>query len=276
MQALPPRVAIQLPRLPAMQTTSATYRQITKNLDRTLTATSASKPVALETANYLKNIGNIKSIDAFIANTRVFTYAMNAFGLGDMAHAKAFMRKVLTEGIDDPKAFAHRLADDRFVNFARAFDFKNKGTDTTSSVDAQQGVVDRYVRQTLENTAGEDDQGVRLALYFQRTAPTVKSAFGLLADPALWQVMKTVYGFPDAMANASIDNQAAAVNARLNVADLQDPAKLAKLISRFTAVWDVTENAPADPRLALFGVGSKTSLDLNLVMTLKSLKYGGA
>ena len=35
------------------------------------------------------------------ANTRVFNYAMNAFGLGDMAYAKAFMRKVLTEGVDD-------------------------------------------------------------------------------------------------------------------------------------------------------------------------------
>ena len=259
-----------------MQTTSATYRQITKNLDRSLTQTSASKPVALETANYLKKVGGIKSIDAFIANTRVFTYAMNAFGLGDMAYAKGFMRKVLTEGIDDSKSLANRLADDRFVNFARAFDFKNKGADTTSSVDAQQGVVDRYVRQRLEESAGASDDGVRLALYFQRNAPTVKSAYGLLADTALWQVVKTVYGFPDAMANASVENQAAAVNARLNVADLQDPAKLNKLISRFTAVWDVRENATPDPRLALFGSASTPSVDLDLVMTLKSLKYGGA
>ena len=52
--------------------------------------------------------------------------------------------------------------------------------------------------------------------------------------------MKTIYGFPDEMANADIEQQAAAVNARLNVADLQDPAKLDKLITRFTAVWDVT------------------------------------
>ncbi len=261
---------------PAMLTTTATYRQLTSNLDRTLTQTSASQPVALETANYLKNIGDIKSIDDFISNTRVFNYAMNAFGLGDMAFAKALMRKVLAEGVDDSTSFANKLSDQRFVDFARAFDFKNKGADTTSSVDAQQGVVDRYVRQTLEVNAGADDEGVRLALYFQRTAPTVKSAYGLLADTALWQVVKTIYGFPDEMANADIDKQAQAVTAQLDIADLQDPAKLDKLITRFTAVWDATQNVPNDPRLALFGTNSSTSIDLDLVMTLKSLKYGGA
>ena len=260
-----------------MLTTSATYRLITRNLDRTLKQTSAEKSVALETANYLKNIGNIKSIDDFVKNTRVFTYAMNAFGLADMANAKAFMRKVLTEGVTDPKSFAHKLADDRFVAFATTFSFATTGADTTQSTDAQQGVVDRYVRQTLETQEGADNEGVRLALYFQRTAPTVKSAYGILADSALWKVVKTIFGFPDEMANAAIEKQAAAVNARLNVADLKDPVKLNKLITRFTAVWDATEDSAQDPRLALFSTGStQASVDLSLIMTLKALKHGGA
>ena len=260
-----------------MLTTSATYRLITRNLDRTLKQTSTEKPVALESANYLKNIGNIKSIDDFIKNTRVFTYAMNAFGLSDMATAKAFMRKVLTEGVTDPKSFAHKLADDRFVAFATTFSFATTGAATTQSADAQQGVVDRYVRQTLETQEGADNEGVRLALYFQRTAPTVKSAYGILADSALWKVVKTIFGFPDEMANADIEKQAAAVTARLNIADLQDPAKLNKLISRFTAVWDATEDSAQDPRLALFSTDStQASVDLSLIMTLKSLKHGGA
>ncbi len=260
-----------------MQTTSATYRQITHNLDRTLSQTSAAKPVALETAYYLKTISNIKSIDDFVRNTRVFNFAMNAFGLADMAHAKAFMRKVLSEGIADSHSFANRLADDRFVAFARTFDFKANGADATGTADAQQGVVARYVRQTLETTAGADNEGVRLALYFQRMAPTVKSAYGLLGDAALWKVVKTVFGFPDAMANAGIEKQAAAVTSRLGIADLKDPAKLDKLINRFTAVWDATEASAADRRLALFGSDSgRVSVDLNLIMTLKSLKYGGA
>lgn len=260
-----------------MLTTSATYRLLTRNLDRTLKQTSAEKPVALETAYYLKTIGSIKSIDDFVKNTRVFTYAMNAFGLSDMASAKAFMRKVLTEGVADSKSFANKLADDRFVAFAKTFSFATTGADTTQSTGAQQGVVDKYIRQTLETQEGADNEGVRLALYFQRTAPTVKTAYGLLGDAALWKVVKTVFGFPDEMANADIDKQAAAVTARLNVADLKDPAKLDKLITRFTAIYDATETSVQDPRLALFSTDSpQASVDLSLIMTLKALKHGGA
>jgi hypothetical protein len=262
---------------PAMLTTSISYRLIARDLDKSLAQKSAEKPVALETAYYRKTIGTITSVDDFIKDTRLFNYAMKAFGLDDMANAKAFMRKVITEGVADPKSFANRLADDRFVEFAKTFNFSQNGADTTQSVDAQQGVVDRYVRQSLETDAGADDEGVRLALYFQREAPTVTSAYGLLSDAALWKVVKTVFGFPDEMANADIEKQAQAVSARINVNDLKDPTKLDKLIQRFTAVWDATESTAQDPVLALFTTTSpQASVDLDLIMTLKSLKHGGA
>lgn len=261
-----------------MLTTSATYRMLTRDIDTTLERTAEEKPVALETAYYLQHIGDVKSIDDLIKDTRLFRYAMKAFGLEDMSNAKAFMRKVLNEGITDPNSFANRLADDRFVRFAQTFDFKGKGEDVTASVDAQQGVADRYVRQTLETSEGEDNEGVRLALYFAREAPNVSSAYGLLGDPALWQVAKTVFGFPDEMANADIDKQAQAVNARLNIADLRDPTKLNALITRFTAVYDATTDTQSDPVLLLFdnsGQGT-ASLDLDLLTTLSNLKHGGS
>jgi len=258
-----------------MLTTSAQYRAITSHLDRSLALKSAEKPVALETAYYLDNIGAVASIDDFLKDTRLFTYAMNAFGLGDMAHAKAFVRKILTEGIDDADSFANRLDDDRFLAFARVFDFAGKGSAATATTEAQQGVVDRYVRQALEVSAGEDNEGVRLALYFQREAPKVSSAYGLLGDAALWKVVKTIFGFPDGMSAQDIEKQAAAVEKRLDIADLQDPAALDRLITRFAAAWDASEAGATDPVLSLFGSTTAT-VDLDLVMTLKTLKHGGA
>jgi hypothetical protein len=258
-----------------MLSTSVSYRQIATNIDRSLALKAAERPVALETANYLKKIGNIKSIADFLKDTRVFTFAMKAFGLEEMAHAKGFIKKVLTEGVADSNSFANRLNDDRFVALAKTFDFAAKGEETTASTAARQGVVDRYVRQTLEVAAGEENEGVRLALYFQRAAPTVKTAYGLLGDAALWKVVKTVFGFPDEMANADIDKQAAAVLKRLDIADLQDPTKLNRLIQRFTTVWDATEASAADPILNLFA-GNSPSVGFELLMTLRNLKHGGA
>jgi hypothetical protein len=256
--------------------TYTSYQLISRDLTRSLALKGAERPVANDGNYYLQHIGDVKSVDDFLKDTRLFKYAMNAFGLGDLAYAKGMMRKVLTEGVTDSKSFANRLNDSRFVKFATVFNFKDNGEATTSTTAAQQGVVDNYVRQALETSAGDDNEGVRLALYFQRAAPTVKTAYGLLGDAALWKVVKTVFGFPDAMANADIEKQAAAVTARFNLSDLQDPAKLQHLIQRFTAMWDATENTAASPILSLFDTSSQAGISSDLLATLASLKHGGS
>lgn len=260
-----------------MLDTTTSYRLITRDLSRSLGLKAKEPQVALESAYYMKKIGAVRSIDDFLKDTRLFKFAMTAFGLEDMAHAKGFVRKILTEGIDSPKSLANRLTDDRFKAFARTFDFAAKGEATTASAATGQAVVDRYVRQTLETSAGEENDGVRLALYFQRTAPTVKSAYGLLADEALWTVVKTVLGFPAEMANADITKQAAAVNKRLDVSSLSDPEKLKRFITRFTAMWDA-QNVQSSPILMLFGNGGggAPSVGLDLAMSFYNLKHGGA
>jgi hypothetical protein len=260
-----------------MQTTLSTYRVITRNLDRSLEATASQQSVATATAYYQAHIGEVKSIDDFMKDTRLYNYAVKAFGLEDMAYAKAFMRKVLTEGVSDSKSFANKLADDRFVQFAKTFDFATLGEATTQTTAVRQTVVDLYTRQTLEVDAGQDNEAVRLALYFQREAPTVKSVYGLLADEALWTVVQTIFGFPDTMANADIELQAKAVSQQIDIADLSDPDKLDKLITRFAAAWDAENVTTSDPILALFNnTGSQASVDYDLLYTLTSLKHGGS
>jgi hypothetical protein len=260
-----------------MLTTSATYRTIVRDLDRSLEQKAAEGSIARETDYYLNNISSIKSIDDFIKNTRVFTYAMKAFGLDDMTYAKGYMRKILAEGVADPQSLANRVSDDRFLRFATVFNFARDGEAATTTAEAGQGVAGRYVRQALETSAGQDNEGVRLALYFLREAPKAKSPYDLLADPALWQVVKTVFGFPDEMANAAIDKQAAAVTQRLDLADLKDPAKLDRLIAQFTAVYDVTEAAVQDPVISLFDLAAPSaSVGLDLILKLNNLRRGGS
>jgi hypothetical protein len=111
-----------------------------------------------------------------------------------MSYAKAFMRKVLTEGTDDESAFANQLADTKYRDFAEAFNFARHGETATIFSSAQQGTVDKYHRLTLEEEAGADNTGVRLALYFERNAPELTSAYGILADNALADVVRTALG----------------------------------------------------------------------------------
>ncbi len=74
-----------------------------------------------ETKYYLDNITKVKTVDDFVSDSRLFKYAMKAFGLGDMDYAKAFMAKALKEGVEDPDSFANKLSDKRYAEFVRTF-----------------------------------------------------------------------------------------------------------------------------------------------------------
>jgi hypothetical protein len=256
--------------------TTASYQLLAADLPRTLKRTAAQPVVARESEYYLANIGKVKSIEDFLANDRLFTYAMKAFGLGDMSYAKAFMRKAMEGGIDAEDSFANTLSDKRYRDFVTAFNFNRFGEATTTFTRAQHGAVDRYVRQALEENAGAENEGVRLALYFERKAPTLKSIYDVLADPALLEVVQTALGIPAVTAMASIDVQAKMISARLEVADLADPEKLETFIKRFTSLWEVRNpSQPAATPAMLISQPRELGIGADILSALQGLKLGG-
>jgi hypothetical protein len=226
-----------------MQTTIAAYRAITQNYARVLDQAKSDGMAKRETAYYLQKIGSITSIDEFMRDSRVFNYAMRAYGLDDLAYAKGFMRKALEGGVDDSDSFANRLADTRIRDFVADFNFDRYGAATTTFGRTQQGTVDKYMRQQVETTAGQSNEAIRLAMYFERKAPDVKSAYGILADKALLKVAMTALNLPTAFSAYDIDKQASIISTRLKIADLKDAAKLKTFIERFATMWDLSASA---------------------------------
>ena len=257
-------------------TTFSSYRLIAGDLPRSLASTAQRPQVARETEYYLARIGEVKSIDDFLGDSRLFGYAMKAFGLGEMTYAKAFIRKALAEGIDDPQSFANRLSDPRYRDLVSTFNFARYGAATTSFERVKQGTVDNYVRQTLEEDAGSRNEGARLALYFQRKAPGLKSAYGILADRALLTVVQTALGLPASSASADIDRQAEMISRRLDLADLKDPTKLQRFIDRFLSLWELaTPAAPQSAPAVLVNQRASLGIAPSLLTSLQNLKLRG-
>lgn len=372
-----------------MLSTSMSYRLIARDIDKSLDRVGNQAAVKRETAYFEANIGSVKSAEEFIDNTRLFNYAMKAFGLADMAYAKGFMKKILKEGVADPESFANKLTDKRYAEFAKVFDFTARGAQTTTYNAARVGTMNSYIarvtvngalelseaakaenayfsekivevesiddlldnsrlldyalaayrieglewtradlmkileggvsdpdspankhenenvakfaaafdfvklgektttyvaprdvtvagymRQTLEENAGVENEGVRLALYFQRKAPTIKSFYQVLGDPALAAVVRTALGFPDAFAQADIDRQVAAIDKRLDIEDFTDPKKLEKFLSRFSAMWDVSNNTAVvnSPALTLLSGAASYGISSDTLMAIATLK----
>ena len=249
------------------------YSVITRDLDQSITQVKATPEVAREVEYYRDNIGNVTSIEDFIGDRRLFDFAMKAFGLGDMAYAKAFMGKVLEGSLDDDNSLVNTLADKRYQEFAKTFNFNAYGSATTAFGRAQQGVVDMYLRQTLEENAGSDNEGVRLALYFERKASNIESAYDILADKALGAVVRTVLGLPDSIAFLDIDRQKEMIESRLDFADFQDPEKVGEFVQRFTTMWDVANTTSVESQgiVALVSGSTVSGISEDLMMAIQKI-----
>ena len=222
-----------------MTTTTAAYLSVTQNLARYQAMTAAEPTVKTATAYYEANIGKVTSIHDFVANYRLLSYALDAYGLGDQSHNTALITKVLEGGAANPKSLANTLNDSRWKAFAAAFDFVGKGPASVSSASAVKTTVADYAEQQLESDQGAQDVGVELALYFQRVAPTVGSEYGVLADPNLLEVVQTIFGLSADASKSSIDAEASALSKQMPLSDLKDPKKLQALTERFTAMYDL-------------------------------------
>ncbi|MDP1701108.1 MAG: DUF1217 domain-containing protein [Aestuariivirga sp.] len=259
-----------------MLSTVASYKLLTQNIDKSLARVRAAPDVNRETDYYLATIGKVKTIEDFLANDRVFAYAMKAFGLKDMIYAKAFVKKVLTDGIDSANSFTNQLTDPRFKELATAFNFKSLGTTTTIFERTQKGVVDKYLQVQLEEQAGSSNEGVRLALYFRRKAPDITSAYSILGDAALYKVAQVALGLTASSNANNLDMQAEIIKNKIDLENLDDPAVLNKFLTRFTTLWEVKNGtvAATAPALTIIqGVQSITSIDT--LTKIQSLRFKG-
>lgn len=257
-----------------MINTYTSYQLIVRDIERSIDRVEQQPMVNRETAYYLENIGKVKTIDEFVGDERLFRYAMKAHGLEDMAYAKAFMVKALEGGIDEEDSFANKLSDKRYRDFVDTFNFARYGEKTTTFHSPTSGTVDKYLRQTLEEDAGSQNEGVRLALYFQRKAGSIKSYYEILADPAIAQVVRTALGFPDALAQADIDKQVEMIKERLDLEELKDPEKLEEFLKRFTTLWEIDNPSfsPQSSIAALFSQPAEFGISTDILLTIAQMR----
>lgn len=231
--------------------------------------------IQAETSYYLANITKVKSIDDLMADSRLYNYALSASGLDPATTNKDLVRDVLEGGVSDPSSIANKLSNKAYARLATSLNFEAYGEAATTRNPSQQPVVDKYMRQTLEEDAGKTNEGVRLALYFERKASTITNWYDVLADTALASVVRTAIGLPDSFATADIDKQAQAFEAKLDLTDFTDPAKLDKFLTRFTSLWEInhpTSTAQTSVGV-LFAQPTTVGISTDLMMAMQKLKF---
>src|ERR1700689_5448294 len=90
-----------------MTSTTSAYLAVAQNLPRYQAMTAAEPAVKTATAYYEANIGSVTSIQDFVGNYRLLSYALDAYGLGDQINATALITKVLEGGVSNPNSLAN-------------------------------------------------------------------------------------------------------------------------------------------------------------------------
>jgi hypothetical protein len=184
-----------------MLSTLLNYRLYAGDLTASLQRVQSDTRVASDTQYYDEHIGKIKTVDEFLSDTRLYTYALKAYGLEDQAGSKAFIRKVIESDLTDTASFANALSDSRYRTFAEAFSFNNATTPaaTAQSTGQKEAMIEAYSEHRVR-------QGTTLAAktgYFSDKMATITSVDEFLANATLFEVAMQSIGADPALISKS-------------------------------------------------------------------------
>ena len=238
---------------------------------------AAQADAEAEAEYYQKNIMGVATASEFLADRRLVDVVLIAKGFDPAEVDDDFLKQIFQSDLSDEKSFVNQQEDETWAELLASFNFDSDGLltrDTVGTVQQRGAVLETqnlYLHQVLEEEQGNDNAGVRLALYFERVAPTLTDAYDLLGDDALLETFRVAFGFTEDFSNMDIDMQAALVDKNLNLPDMQDPEKLKKFLQRFTAMYD-TENADYSSSALTVLTGSSGGISADLLLSIATLK----
>lgn len=215
-----------------------------------------SPAVAQATNSFIRDFGKINTADDLVGNRRALSVVLGAFGLQDDLDNRAFIRKVITDGVSDRSALANRLADKRYLALAQEMAHLAPGGTGTPAAGLAESLARRYQTSEFEVAVGNSDETMRFSLAFARKMPEIAESlrsdtarwYQVLGDPPTRRVMETALGLPKEFAALDIDEQVkrlqSAASKRFGTDDMRDlatPEMVEKITQRFLLMDQLRE-----------------------------------
>ncbi|HQU69663.1 MAG TPA: DUF1217 domain-containing protein [Albidovulum sp.] len=176
---------------------------------------AASGAMARDADYFRAHIGSVSTAADLVADRRLLSVALGAFGLeGDISN-RYFIRKVLEDGTLSPDAIANKLSDKRYLKLSKAFGFGDFATPRTKLSDFADGMLASYRTASFEAAIGKQSSELRLALNAERELPGIASGKGsengkwyaIMGSAPLRQMFQTAFGLPQPFVRLPLDQQ---------------------------------------------------------------------
>lgn len=224
------------------------WRFLQQTYDSQFKAFSQNAQLQRDSDYFRENIGKVETAEQLVADRRLLTVALGAFGLQDDINSKYFIRKILEEGTTNDDALANKFTDPRYKEMSQAFGFgPGEYLKVGESVFAE-AIIDRFEAIEFEVAAGQQNESMRLALYAEREMGVLAVEdmsndakwFTMMGEAPLRQIFETALNLPKAFGQVNIDQQLGVFKARAkkvfgsdDLTIFKDPEKVQELITKF-------------------------------------------
>jgi hypothetical protein len=197
---------------------------------------------------FRENIAKVETAKDLVADRRLLTVALGAFGLQDDINSKFFIRKILEEGTTNEDSLANRFSDPRYKEMSQAFGFGPGETRKVNQPIFVENIIDQYEAIKFEIAAGNQNETMRFALYAQREMGDLANSemsnnakwFTLMGEPPLRKIFEKALNLPSSFGQIDIDQQLGVfkdlAKKEFGTDDLSifsDPAKIQDLITKY-------------------------------------------
>lgn len=221
---------------------------LNRTLDRQSEAFDAAPDVKRDTDYFAENIGKIDTAEQLVNDRRLLRVALGAFGLQDDINNKYFVQRMLADGTINADALANRMADDRYLQFSKAFGFGDFGVPRTKLSYFSDEILGQYRKRAFEEAVGEQDENLRLALNAKRELVDIADEasgndtkwFRIMGNAPLRAVFETALGLPDSFGQIDLDQQLDVFKEKAkqqlgtsDISEFSDEALVEKLVEKF-------------------------------------------
>lgn len=223
---------------------------LNRTMDSQRAALESSGTMQRDLDYFTQNISRIQTAEALVADRRLLSVALGAFGLDTDIDNRFFIEKVLSDGTLEPKALANRLSDKSYLKLAQAFGFGDLPVPNTVRSDFAETITSAYKTRQFEIAVGQQDDTMRLALNLsrelgelaQKTSSEDTKWYSVMGSEPLRAVFETVFGLPDSFAALDIDKQLTVFKDKADrafgdsgISQFSDPGTMDELVRVFLA-----------------------------------------
>lgn len=224
--------------------------------DRDVALVAKQPDVRRVTEAFSKAVANAESPAALLRDPAALEVILTANGLGDQIGRNALARNALMSDVTKPDALANRLTDTRWSKAAKLYDFARSGLTVIRKPGVVESLVNGYAEVKWRGSLDRTTPGLSNALTFRARASSIGSAYDILGDPVLREVVTTALKVPKQIAFQPLTAQVNAITTRLDLAKLKDANFVDKFTQRYLQAASEAANTDTASDLASLAVRS--------------------